>query len=816
MHRLQFDSTIPLSALKPDACRQGCHHLHNPSPGIQQGEHIAVSASRAPVGQDPRAAIHTGFLAPIHAVVAPIHAVISPIHYRILALALLSRRVVTAAPAGHSLSGPCVLAAGQHCGASGMDALPDRRSLMAMADPRPTAEERGGATATAGLDIPAMPPAGGYVSSNVDSLSTAVKNKMTTSASCDLSKQDFEALVRRLTMDELQTKRFVDEIVSKVTTEREYTCVQKCARLIGRVVVESPQMSPVTSSAQAVPIPRPALAKPRLNQSRAYQATVEDETASQADMTESFESGSRTQGSRESQSNVDSMFSNCSPLSSVVSESASSSKVSNMSSRKNSKTMHTPTESPQPSPKTRPTVRFSDRVPVVLHNGPSPPQPRRSEMNIGRQVDPEREDKASSLSAVDIKWGNLFDERGDPTQRLGQFLRGIANYIIAEYSPTNSMVVTPDKLLAFYSKYKLESEAVPFQNIFNVQPKEALDNLEDLYLDLRCNYCLVKSRPDSRSPPYIPALTPTGFAEWMTQQIQAFPDQEAKRLSQVIAELPIEADTSARDGKPERLPKQLSRHLLPEERRRGVHEDLVKAVNTWLKSSGYAKPTPNAQRKTSGDDTYRSSRNSVDMSERDDMDRYKSEKDHKSSRGSRSSRDSQDSYAKSSNRDQYRSEPSRHISRTNSEQLVRHPRDLSPPPVGSNHRVRSPASSNRYRSSVPNLSTTNDDYGLSPSSHHGFPSSYPGPGPQKGSSGERRNREQEYRYYQGREPLNAVENAPRSLGHGSKRQNLVVSAPPKEQGPTYEEYSRTSPRMIRNVGFDDAGSYHSGHSGGGA
>jgi hypothetical protein len=70
------------------------------------------------------------------------------------------------------------------------------------------------------------------------------------------------------------------------------------------------------------------------------------------------------------------------------------------------------------------------------------------------------------LSAVDLKWGRLFDDKGDPTARLGQVLRGIANYLVVEYSPRNSLVVTPEKLTAFYHEYKLDNETFPFQRMY--------------------------------------------------------------------------------------------------------------------------------------------------------------------------------------------------------------------------------------------------------------------------------------------------------------------------------------------------------------
>jgi hypothetical protein len=66
--------------------------------------------------------------------------------------------------------------------------------------------------------------------------------------------------------------------------------------------------------------------------------------------------------------------------------------------------------SPPRSPSEKPTgVRFSDR-----------PLPRPS---MGRSN--------MELSTIDQKWGRLFDGEGNPTQRLGQFLRGLANHIVS-------------------------------------------------------------------------------------------------------------------------------------------------------------------------------------------------------------------------------------------------------------------------------------------------------------------------------------------------------------------------------------------------
>jgi hypothetical protein len=68
--------------------------------------------------------------------------------------------------------------------------------------------------------------------------------------------------------------------------------------------------------------------------------------------------------------------------------------------------------SPPRSPSEKPSgVRFSDR-----------PLPR---PGAGRTF------SNMELSTIDQKWGRLFDSEGNPTKRLGQFLRGLANHIVS-------------------------------------------------------------------------------------------------------------------------------------------------------------------------------------------------------------------------------------------------------------------------------------------------------------------------------------------------------------------------------------------------
>ncbi|KAI0130851.1 hypothetical protein F4814DRAFT_456821 [Daldinia grandis] len=190
-------------------------------------------------------------------------------------------------------------------------------------------------------------------------------------------------------------------------------------------------------------------------------------------------------------------------------------------------------------------VRFSDRGPPRTSTG-HPTIYRRSSIGAGPVVE----------------WGTLFDENGYATTRNNQFLRGLAKYIIDDLAPSsNSLVITPEKLSALYSKYRLNPETYPFIEILNSRARDAHDRLADFFTDLDCQYHLVQ--PDFYSRPRIPALTPAGFAQYFTICILAHPDEEFRRLDKIVADVQLVADTPPVDGEPERFPRQLFRSQFP-------------------------------------------------------------------------------------------------------------------------------------------------------------------------------------------------------------------------------------------------------------
>lgn len=221
------------------------------------------------------------------------------------------------------------------------------------------------------------------------------------------------------------------------------------------------------------------------------------------------------------------------------------------------------------------TVRFSDETKPA-----APVTPRAEEV---RKISPNRKDL--ELTAIDNRWGVLFDRDGSPTKRMVDVVKGLAKYIIEEFMPQESIVITPEKMAAFYSYHRLERETFPFAVLFKSRRKDLNEALADLYDDLGCQYFLVKA--DDRSRPSVPSLTPAGFVQWLITMIQAYPDEESKRFDKVVSYLPIEAD-SLLDGKPERLPKQISRYLLPDrplKAQQRLVDDAMKAFRDDLDAS---------------------------------------------------------------------------------------------------------------------------------------------------------------------------------------------------------------------------------------
>ncbi|USW48562.1 hypothetical protein Slin15195_G018810 [Septoria linicola] len=153
-------------------------------------------------------------------------------------------------------------------------------------------------------------------------------------------------------------------------------------------------------------------------------------------------------------------------------------------------------------------------------------------------------------------WQPLFDN-GQPTPRLDQFLRGLAQHIIDDYEPRRSLVIGPKKMLRFLNETKVGKEHYPWTVIFGGDM--AHDSISVMYRKLLCQHHFIQPQQHAQDVPSVPALTPQGFAQFMTCLIQAHPDTEFTRLSTAVKNMPI----SNADNTKERFPKELSRRLLP-------------------------------------------------------------------------------------------------------------------------------------------------------------------------------------------------------------------------------------------------------------
>ncbi|KAF2460246.1 hypothetical protein BDY21DRAFT_160045 [Lineolata rhizophorae] len=167
-------------------------------------------------------------------------------------------------------------------------------------------------------------------------------------------------------------------------------------------------------------------------------------------------------------------------------------------------------------------------------------------------------------------WQPLFDADGQPTVRLGQFLRGLAIHLIQDYEPKGSLVITPAKMLKFYEDVRLPEEIYPWNALFG---KLNNPEISRIYRGLKCQHHLVQS--NSTDVPCIPSLTPDGFQTWMTLMIQAHPDMEFQRLAKAVLDMPI---SNADDCK-ERFPKELSRRLFPKYENREAKQRCFAAIS---------------------------------------------------------------------------------------------------------------------------------------------------------------------------------------------------------------------------------------------
>ncbi|MCJ1476505.1 hypothetical protein MMC13_005171 [Lambiella insularis] len=245
-----------------------------------------------------------------------------------------------------------------------------------------------------------------------------------------------------------------------------------------------------------------------------------------------------------------------------------------------------------PSPPEPPNSHFDER---------RPPSRTSVSSDAGRPKGPMRLSTSMEETTLEKIWGQLFDEEGRPTPRLGQLLRGLAVHLIEDYEPRQSIVITPPKMEAYYNRFKLSNEIYPWSVIFD----DRESSISRMYREIECQHHLVQERLDDR--PDIPGLTPVGFERWATLLIRAHPEEEFERLQKTVLEMPI----SNPDDKKERFPKDISRRLFPGEEDRRVQDRLQKAMVEHAHITIPKAATLDVPRSTQGETSSRQAREPI-------------------------------------------------------------------------------------------------------------------------------------------------------------------------------------------------------------
>ncbi|KAF9892132.1 hypothetical protein FE257_002538 [Aspergillus nanangensis] len=234
-------------------------------------------------------------------------------------------------------------------------------------------------------------------------------------------------------------------------------------------------------------------------------------------------------------------------------------------------------ENPEYPPPPPSSTGYSASPHIYSRASPAPPSERRESpasqaSDYSQKVEtrpraPPRDATVTELTTLEKVWGKLF-EGGKPTDRLGQFLRGIAVHLIEDYPPGNTLVIIPEKMQKFYQDTKVESDPYPWQDIFD----DRTSSISRLFREAEIEHHLVQNKLDER--PDIPGLTPRGFEKWATLMIQAHPEREYERLQTAVLNMPI----SNPDNKKERFPKEIPRRLFPEVPELRLREDLDQSI----------------------------------------------------------------------------------------------------------------------------------------------------------------------------------------------------------------------------------------------
>ncbi|KAH8146333.1 uncharacterized protein LAJ45_09526 [Morchella importuna] len=166
-------------------------------------------------------------------------------------------------------------------------------------------------------------------------------------------------------------------------------------------------------------------------------------------------------------------------------------------------------------------------------------------------------------------WGDLVDKEPGreprPKEKLVTLLRETANYMIKERPVKESIVITPEKMVDFYTCNAVEKEPLDWKLFFTGR---TLASLSSIYRALNCEHFYMP--PASDQKPCIPALTPRGFETWMFTQLMSDPNRESQRLQKLVSNWQV---INPKTGHP--FPKSIPRRCFPEK------EDAIISDGWW-------------------------------------------------------------------------------------------------------------------------------------------------------------------------------------------------------------------------------------------
>ncbi|KAI1175761.1 hypothetical protein F4777DRAFT_578724 [Nemania sp. FL0916] len=166
-------------------------------------------------------------------------------------------------------------------------------------------------------------------------------------------------------------------------------------------------------------------------------------------------------------------------------------------------------------------VRFSDSVTLVESPVSGPASPKKAPWAMHR--------RGSSMSTCSEpptpEWGVMFDGNGFATARCEQVLRGLGRYLVEEFLPRGEAVIIPEKLGLLYSRFRIEREIYPFEDIFHGLPRREPsinsgtssgsnglatyhNRIGDFFTDLDCEYYLVPPPHTTSAATFPPPSSP--------------------------------------------------------------------------------------------------------------------------------------------------------------------------------------------------------------------------------------------------------------------------------------------------------------------